>query len=84
MRHAERPMLHVHFAPRSPSECRSDDVVAARRKARGSVPPPLLAVRRAPFDTQLLRIKNIHGLFNYFSLHDFDKRVSLNILCFAL
>ena len=80
LRRAEWPILHVYPAPRSPSECRSDDVVNRRawrrlvhspltsprgeKRERACLPHSSLFVARC-LDTQLLRIKNIHGLFNY-------------------
>jgi len=67
MRHAERLVKHIRLRPRLPSECRSDDVRQSPRRdtlphpVRRVIPP--FAVRRS--DIQLLRTKNIHGLFNY-------------------
>jgi len=70
MRHPEWFAKRVHLSPGSSSEYRSDGVVN-HRAARHAPPPcsprnthPSLFVGRRS-STQLLRMKNIYGLFNY-------------------
>ena len=54
MRNPERLVKHVHLLPRSPSECRSDDV--STTAPRGTLPHSVhrvtssIAVYRAPFE----------------------------------